>query len=383
MAPVTKATPQTAPRRRGRPRKYPLPPDSEPPLKKQKYNGSASSRNALFGSANASLTVSRLRPSRRHSDMGRGASRQHPSTPFPRIHNDDTKLPYGSSAAAASAISQSDTYKPREERSWEDYHPDLDIDMTLPVYRAEDVDGPRTPSQNGQLGGSPVLGQALQMLQQQNGSPTAGGAGMILTPIKRRPGRPPKRPEAMMYGLGSPQQRIIPAPLQNPKERLVLPKPNFRRIETFASYERSPGVGINFVEKTFANVGYQESDIFPQPRTLIRGGKSSLEDENESNTSKDDILDTTSAIPGAGNIPHPKVRVEYDMDEQDERWLEVINAERTASGVDIIRPQYFEIAMTLIEKEWHALEKSKFKHAERLLKMRNVNEDDRNSKTKS
>lgn len=287
--------------------------------------------------------------------MGRRAARQHPSTPHRRNHDDDTKLQYGSTA-----VSQSDTYKPREERSWDEFHPDLDIDLNLPVYRAEEVDGPGTPSQNGQLSGSPVLGQALQMLQQQNRSPSAGtSALMALTPIKRRPGRPPKRPEAMIYGLGSPQQRIAPAPLQNPKERLVLPKPNFRRIDTFAAYEKSPGVGINFVEKTFANVGYQESDIFSHPRTMIRGGKSSLEDENEANTPKDDLLDAAAVLSGTGNMPHPKVRVEYDMDEQDERWLEVINAERTANGVDIIRPQYFEIAMTLIEKEWHALEKSK------------------------
>src|ERR1700753_883979 len=109
MAPVTKATPQTAPRRRGRPRKYPLPPDSEPPLKKQKYNGSTSARSALYGAANGSLTASRMRPSRRHSDMVRGSARQVTSTPFPRIRDDDAQLQYGSAAAAASAISQSDT----------------------------------------------------------------------------------------------------------------------------------------------------------------------------------------------------------------------------------------------------------------------------------
>jgi NuA3 HAT complex component NTO1 len=360
MAPITTATPQTGPRRRGRPRKYPLPPDSEPPLKKQRYNSSA--RGSLFGrnssaANNGALTVPRVRPSRRQSDLKGTDSRQTPVTPFNHAQ-DEGQL--SSAVAAASAISQNDTFKPREERSWEEFHPDLDIDLNLPVFSSEEVDANATPARNGQSGASPVLGQAIQMLQlQQNGSPNgAAGTPFVITPKRRGPGRPPKRPEALLYGLGSPNQRITPAPLYNPKERLVLPKPNFRRIETFASYEKSPGVGINFVEKTFANVGYQESDIFSQPRTLIRGGKNALEDENEPATSKDETIESSALVVSGSNTAHPKVRVEYDMDEQDERWLEVINAERTASGVDIIRPQYFEIAMTLIEKEWHGLEKS-------------------------
>jgi NuA3 HAT complex component NTO1 len=359
MAPMATTTPQTAPRRRGRPRKYPLPPDSEPPLKKQKFNASGFARDILRDATEGSLTIPRIRPSRRHSDNVGGTSGRTPATPFPRIQEGDTHQSYGSAAAVASVFSQSDSYKPREERSWEEFHPELDIDLNLPVYAAEDVDGPGTPSQNGQLNGSPVLGQALQMLHQQNGSPiTTNSSPTMLTPVKRRPGRPPKRPEAIMYGLGSPNQRITPAPLHNPKEKLVLPKPNFRRIDTFASYEKSPGVGINFVEKTFANVGYQESDIFQQPATLIRGGKNPFDDENDPSPLKTDSTNALVAS-GGGSIAQSKVRVEYDMDEQDECWLKVINDERHASGVDIIRPQYFEIAMTLIEKEWHALEKSK------------------------
>ncbi|RYZ76283.1 MAG: hypothetical protein EOP04_32245, partial [Proteobacteria bacterium] len=49
--------------------------------------------------------------------------------------------------------------------------------------------------------------------------------------------------------------------------------------------------------------------------------------------------------------------VEYDMDEQDEEWLDVINDQRKTEGVDAIKPAIFEITMTQIEKEYHALEK--------------------------
>lgn len=54
---------------------------------------------------------------------------------------------------------------------------------------------------------------------------------------------------------------------------------------------------------------------------------------------------------------HPIGRVEYDMDEQDDRWLEAYNAQRKEEQVEAIKPAIFEITMTQIEKEWHALEK--------------------------
>lgn len=59
------------------------------------------------------------------------------------------------------------------------------------------------------------------------------------------------------------------------------------------------------------------------------------------------------------NAPPVVSRVEYDMDEQDERWLEAQNLARKDEQVEAIKPAIFEITMTQIEKEWHALEKSK------------------------
>jgi NuA3 HAT complex component NTO1 len=263
-------------------------------------------------------------------------------------------------------MSQNESYKPREERSWEEFHTDLDIDAPLVAFSSEETDAnkyseagtPHHPFSTAQITGSPIMTQALQLLKQQGEGANGPTSAPFITPIKRGPGRPPKRPGAIMYGVGSPTpQKVTPAPIHNPKEKLVLPKPNFRRLETFAAYEKSAGVGINYVEKTFANVGYQESDIFIQPRNLIRGGKETLEDDVESSMPMDGLTSVPSI--NHSNAINPRVRVEYDMDEQDERWLETINAERTAQGVDVIRPQYFEIAMTLIEKEWYAMEKRK------------------------
>lgn len=360
-------------RPRGRPRKHPLAPDTEPPRKKLRYSvGGTSSRRQTssvpqgrtrLGESSASGS---RRPARRQTDGSR-ARRRSPDAHSQSGRDSAEPTPrYSSAAATASAITQNDSYKPREERGWEEFHADLDIDAPLSVLNAEDVDAKQysanvTPSQLEALRealpeDSPILGQALQLLKGEASGPPIP---LAFTPMRRRPGRPPKRPEAILYQLGqSPTlQKIVPAPIQNPKEKLVLPKPNFKRIETFASYEKSPGVGINFVDKSYANVGYQESEIFVQPRNMIRSGKDPIEEEVESALAIFDGGSTASNLDAATN--HPRLRVEYDMDEQDERWLEVINAERKAQGVDTVRPQYFEVAMTLIEKEWHALEKRK------------------------
>ncbi len=50
-------------------------------------------------------------------------------------------------------------------------------------------------------------------------------------------------------------------------------------------------------------------------------------------------------------------RVEYDMDEQDDMWLEKYNTQRKSGDLEPITREIFEITITKIEKEWHALEK--------------------------
>jgi NuA3 HAT complex component NTO1 len=274
---------------------------------------------------------------------------------------------YNSTAAAAASAMSSEGYKPREERSWEEFHPDLDIEVDLLVFGAEEVDGgsrssnpvspfrgfARSLTDNGAVS---AVDNALRAQQ------TPGLNGLsefdnpfstmpaIMTPLKRRPGRPPKH--QMLSGLGSPPApRIMPLPTYNPKERLSLPKPNYRRIETFKKFEEAKNVGVNFVDKSMANVGFQETDRFARAaETYIRAPEAFFEDE----------LEVAHALRKEGDDSATIGRVEYDMDEQDERWLESINIERQAEQVDAIKPAIFEITMTQIEKEWHALEKRKY-----------------------
>lgn len=303
----------------------------------------------------------------------------------PRRERPSVRPRYSSAAAAAAAVVESDGYKPREERGWEEFHPDLDLEAELIVYDADDVDGINSPDiqpqalshglgQSGNLatdnGASSIVDDAL--LSQQ-GTPSlrpkassnaeqdeevvnvGGKSGNFITSFKRKPGRPPRRGESMLNGLGSPPTpRIAPLPTHNPKEKLNLPRPVYRLVETFAAYEQDQSVQVNYVDRTMANVGYQESDLFLRPeKTYIRGGEGSIEEE----------LDLALALKSDGDVITSGAaigRVEYDMDEQDDRWLEGLNAQRRAEQVEAIKPAIFEITMTQIEKEWHALEKRRF-----------------------
>jgi NuA3 HAT complex component NTO1 len=268
-----------------------------------------------------------------------------PSMSRPRREKNQNRGRYPSSTAAALALQQGDGYKPREERGWEEFHPDLDIDGQLAVFTSEEVDAQDTSIHNLTLqslagvtildhSGSPVV------VSSENASPI---------PLKRRPGRPPRRPEAILNALLAQQgHKRIPPPGPNPREKLTLPKPSFRLRDPFTFYEKK-GIGHqNYVDRTMANVGYQESDLFLRhDRRFIRMTEGTQEDD----------LDVIQPAMTDGDVNTTIGRVEYDMDEQDEKWLEEYNAKRREDQLEPIKPAIFEITMTKIEREWHALEK--------------------------
>lgn len=279
-----------------------------------------------------------------------------PATPRPR---------YSNAAAAAAASQASDGYKPREERSWEDFHPDLDIEAVMPVYTADEVDG-RIESKMHKLIANGASGKPLSNgdgdveMKDADATPEVAPqqqrtVAHMTTPFKRGPGRPPRRPEAMLSGLGSPTPpRIVPLPIHNPKERLNLPNAKYQVHNHFLQYEESQKENkANYVDRTMAGVGYQESDRFGLPPVLVRLSEGQqIEDEAEVGLrlQSDGQIESGQGSSVVG-------KVEYDMDEQDVAWLEEINEQRKAEGVDAIKPAIFEITLTQIEKEYHALEK--------------------------
>ena len=288
-----------------------------------------------------------------------------------------TRPRYSSAAAVAAAVVQGDGFKPREERGWEEFHQDLDLEADFPVFSAEEIDGVVKPAQtpNGPILPGSRLTNGIQANSEhsetgESSHMTNGTAGeglesnvpspvvdepVVITPapIKRRPGRPPRDPNAMLKGIGTPDApKVVPLPGPNPREKLTLPKPSFRMVDPFASYEKVTG-SVDYVDRTMANVGYQESDHFIRPeKALIRLADGGLEEDLDLGPNVKSDGDTNSAI-GVTGVG----RVEYDMDEQDQNWLEAYNLMRKEEQVEPIKPAIFEITMTKIEKEWHALEK--------------------------
>lgn len=289
------------------------------------------------------------------------------------------------SAAQAAAVVQSDGYKPREERAWEEFHPNLDIDAPLRAFSAHEVEGqqnsrPITPgSGEGSVMGLRTPNGILASKTKSDGfsPPIASINGETVTISipgtpgggKRRPGRPPKDPVAFFTAKamkelganviispavgGSPRtpKSTTPGKNINAKERLTLPQPSYRKTDTLARFEDKALGLVRYVDKSMANVGYQESDIFVRPeRTLIKVSDGNLDDDLDLGLGNK--IDG-EAVTGGSTLG----RVEYDMDEQDDKWLEAYNADRKGTNFELITREVFEITITKIEKEWHALEK--------------------------
>jgi NuA3 HAT complex component NTO1 len=275
-----------------------------------------------------------------------------------------------SAAAVAAAVVQSEGYKPREERGWEEFHPNLDIDGTFMVFHAEDVDGtaksiPGTPSGyvmgiDHNDAGSPLKdpniasGSVANTPTAQANSAVISALGIIPgTPTRRRSNRPrdsyfPHRGE---FG-GTPRTpKILPIHNQTPKERLDLKLPSYRKTDRILLFESKTFGQARYVDKAMMNVGYQESDNYIRPeRRLIKATDANIEDEADH---------AAVAKVDGETVPHGHTlgRVEYDMDEQDDMWLEAYNAQRKSVGWNPVTREVFEITITKIEKEWHALEK--------------------------
>ena len=347
----------------------------DPPSKRRKYAPAEAGRVERRTSQapadtgldlHASEMLSEPVPARRAARRTAGTIRSRRSRPA-RYYGRQPATPtmrYSNAAAAAAASQASDGYKPREERSWEDFHPDLHIDMSLPIFTADEVDGRlgktdfksllvQQSSIDSVIDSTPVM---TEKGENQDMEEIGESSATMASPMKRKPGRPPRRPESMLSGLGSPPApRILPLPTHNPKERLNLPKPSYRDNNHFLQYEEDQKENkVNYVDRGMANVGYQESDRFELPaKVLVRHSEAALvEDEAEValRLESDGPSEVATALQVVG-------RVEYDMDEQDVEWLEDINTQRKSEGLDPIKPSVFEITMTQIEKEYHALEK--------------------------
>ncbi|EAQ89137.1 hypothetical protein CHGG_05756 [Chaetomium globosum CBS 148.51] len=286
-----------------------------------------------------------------------------------RDERDD--MQYSSAAAVAAAVVQSEGYKPREERGWEEFHPNLDIEATFIVLQADEVDGiiksiPPTPAaqasaMNGT--GTPTKEANPGLTNEVNGTPSGKdkqsiGLTLADTPTRRRLGRPARESFSLYatrtldFGAGPKVPKVLPISGQTSKERLDLKQPQYRKTNRIALFESKTFGQARYVDKSMMNVGYQESDNFIRPdRNLIKATDANIEEETDQSGAAKPDGDAVQHSAGAVG------RVEYDMDEQDDMWLEKLNGQRKSTDLDPITREIFEIAITKIEKEWHALEK--------------------------
>ncbi|WEW58832.1 hypothetical protein PRK78_004300 [Emydomyces testavorans] len=333
---------------------------SEPPPKRRKYIPGGPGGGGRYVDIDGTETPVRpLNLTTKNKTVPRSRPRETPQTAPPkpppatppastrsrREKNQGRR--YSSAAAAVRAVAQGDGYKPREERGWEEFHPDLDIDAKIAVFCSEDVDGvlQNCSSQDMSNGDCTIEGDSL----------IASTLAASASALKRRPGRPRRFDTVLNSSTATPQlPKAVPYPGPNPREKLTLPKPSFVLKDPFLPFEQK-GVGQqNYVDRTMASVGYQESDIFLRhERRLIRMMEDVVEEDLDLDPPTGIDGDTVNAAVGNTGVG----RVEYDMDEQDAKWLETYNAQRKIDQFEPIRPAIFEITMTKIEKEWHALEK--------------------------
>ena len=349
---------------------------SEPPPKKRKYIPGGPGGGGRFVDPgdpeyDTIPTVSRSRGPR----VPNGASpiaRRERSTRTRASGLEDVQ--FSSAAAIAATMQQADDYKPREERSWEEFHPNLDIDKTFMIFHAEDVDGlpqpeapntpaPQTPGTS--FNGSTTPSRQINPASTGN-TPNPQGRGdsnpfeSLPNGTPSRRSRRPTRDVISFYGtrsfdLGNASTstpktpKILPLKNQTAKEKLDLKLPSYRKTNRIELFESKTFGQARYVDKAMSNVGYQESDEYLRPgRRLVHA----------TDIHEDDDLETPHAKLGEDGSSHSRLgRVEYDMDEQDDMWLEHLNAQRKQSDMETITREVFEITMTKIEKEWHALEK--------------------------
>lgn len=343
-------------------------PHSEPPPKKRRYVPGGAGGGGRFIEVDGTVTPNTNKAPKRPAREPRT-----PNTVIPkrersariRTAADPTEMEFSSAAAVAAAVAQNEGYKPREERGWEEFHPNLDIDATFMMFRSEDVDGITQPTPSTPAGPPALENGSNTPLREVNPESTGntpnpaadGQSAAPETPQKRRPMRPTR--DSVSYFARSDSAlistpkipQVLPIRNQTAKERLDLKAPAYRPSDRVRQFESNQS---RYVDKSMMNVGYQESDQFVRPEhRLLKATDANLEDDIDGVLS----LDADGQPLPVMTTSAPLGRVEYDMDEQDDMWLKSYNIERKTIDLEPVTREIFEIALTKIEKEWHALEK--------------------------
>ncbi|KAF3925382.1 Peregrin [Orbilia brochopaga] len=324
------------------------------------------------------------------------------------------------SRAQQAAAADSGAYKPREERSYIEFHPDFDINADINAYDSREIDGSPLPIGFPPTAGKTLNGIQIRVEQVQDSTsaaatpvpsstaPSAAGCtsdtngavpsegskpssskgddesqsssrelkeltpNPILNTPTRRSSRQKdnkEREKERVHPTPKPatQRPILPMSNIHHNERLSLPVPSYKSIVPFQLAE-------TYVDRAMAGVGFQESDYWARPHTMVRN--IGIQDNINEGEAKISSVAEDKEEPNHG--PHaitPGI-VEYDMDEQDDKWLTQFNTLRRSQDVPTITREIFEITITKIEREWYALEKLIPKQSAHAAHIKRGNDDD-------
>lgn len=254
----------------------------------------------------------------------------------------------------------SHSLKPREERLYQEFHPDLDVNAKLLVLTTTEPNLPYistpTPSvisqkRKAERPLTPVRTSSRHSIANNgsishlNGHGTPQTNGMHDVHITTNgvevngttdPSEPPSHDVTPSLVVAI----IERSPLQILRQNFAASLP-MSRAETNATATQEPEFEViapfkdtPYIGRSMADVGYQETEYWSRPEeSYLR------------------FYDTTDK--------ELENRVEYDMDEQDDSWLAEYNERRKKDHLegDEISREIFEVVMTKIEKEWYELEK--------------------------
>jgi NuA3 HAT complex component NTO1 len=258
--------------------------------------------------------------------------------------------------------------------------PLLPVDPMMVAIDPALVDPPPPPAQTQTPAATPTDGPLKEEQMDLDPTPPPAQVAAALesgTPSKRGHSDVPTLASLRAHRAtaGKPPPRSLPPPSQarrrpqpnqytvQHQEKLNLHVPSFRKIQPFSTSEARYGGGSSSkrargrpssgsatasssepfkLSPEMIAIGYQSTSKFQCPETLIRD-KLDITIDEELGAAEQDL-------------------VEYDMDEQDDKWLTTYNSHRARGesgvGKDVaISRELFEFAMTKIEKEWINLER--------------------------
>ncbi|KAG2186955.1 hypothetical protein INT44_003183 [Umbelopsis vinacea] len=306
--------------------------------------------------------------------------------------------------------------RPREERSYKEFFPDLDIAQQLPIVRSSQRENDALPTSET----TSIAAASLQnkVVTEENGSESSGTSQ---TEVSHTNGK-------LLNGGKSPStttESVTSGVLGAISKTLTFARNQLQRKEngTTAPEELSPDFEESDLSSVSDTAATSSEDAASSSKSILKHGsqeKSNMEvkagdsnpyqalstrpmhgvqDVSGSTVASEQQVTLNLPKPSFWKIQDPKPKkskpdrfqnttetleidevfkrpdnhyiryiepteidlfetVEYDMDEQDEAWLRLLNAERRKENLGSLSTDLFETIMDQIEKEWFDLVKN-------------------------